>query len=67
MGNKRVHMGTFSQTGGDTGGDIDTGLKRIEYAECMAATNLSTSGGTLTVTTANPGGAQAGFWKAIGY
>jgi hypothetical protein len=67
MGSHRVAMGTFSQASGDTGGAFVTGLRKIEYFESTAALTMSVSGGTATVTTANPGGAQAGFWKAIGY
>lgn len=67
MGDKRVHMGTITQANTDTGGAIVTGLSRIEYFECTGAVTFSISGGTVTVTTLDPGGAQAGFWKAIGY
>ena len=66
MGPSRVHYGTFSQGNTDTGGAISTGLRIVEYFECMAALNVSVSGGDVTVTTADPGGAQAGFWMAIG-
>ena len=67
MGNKRVNMGTMSQGSGDTGGAVVTGLQMVDYFQCTAALSLSKSGGTVTVTTADPLGAQAGFWMAIGY
>lgn len=65
-GSHRVTMGTFSQGNGDTGGAVDTGLRVVENFQMTAATNVSVSGGTVTVTTADPLGAQAGFWKATG-
>jgi len=66
MGNKRVRMGTFAQGSGDTGGVVATGLRKVEYFEMMAATNVTVSGGNVTVVTADPGAAQAGFFMAIG-
>lgn len=67
FGNMRVHIGTFTQASGDTGGSITTGLRDVLFFNCMAATNLSESSGVVTVTTANPGTDQAGYWAAIGY
>ena len=66
MGNKKVIIGTFSQASGDTGGTVATGLRVVDYFTCGVETNLSESSGTVTVTTANPGAAQAGYWIAIG-
>lgn len=66
MGPSRVHYGTFSQGNGDTGGAIVTGLRIVEGFQCTASLNESVSGGTVTVTTADPTGAQAGHWMAIG-
>lgn len=66
MGSHRVAMGTFSQGNGDTGGDVVTGLRVVESFQCTAALNISVSGGTVTVTTADPTAAQAGYWMAIG-
>ena len=30
FGNKRVHIGTYTNGSGDTGGDIETGLNKVE-------------------------------------
>jgi len=67
IGPFRICMGTFSQGNTDTGGDISTSLHTIISCECTAAINLSVSGGTITVTTADPTTDQAGYWTAIGY
>lgn len=61
-GAKRRHTGSFSG-GAPTGGEIETGLSRIEYADVTGASAISTSGGKITVTSA----ATAGFWEAEGY
>ena len=67
FGNKRVNFGTFSQASGDTGGAIVTGLDTVEYFNLTAeVVTTSDSSGTVTVTTQNPGAAQAGYWIAIG-
>lgn len=65
-GNNRVAMGTFSQISGDTGGTVATGLRKIDNFQMTAATDISVSGGDVTVTTADPGAVQAGFWIAFG-
>jgi len=65
-GTNRVVYGEFSQVSGDTGGVVVTGLYDIKYFELMGALNMSVSGGEVTVTLADPGGAQAGFWMAVG-
>lgn len=66
MGNKRVNFGTMLQANGDTGGAIVTGLQMVDFFQCTFAKNIAVSGGTATVTTTDPGGAQAGFWMAVG-
>ena len=67
MGNKRVNGGTFTQGNGDTGGAIDTGLSNVDNFQCtIHCKTLSVSGGTVTITTADPLGAQVGYWTAIG-
>lgn len=66
MGSHRIAIGTFSQVSGDTGGAVTTGLRVVEHFEMTGALNLAVSGGVVTVTTADPGAAQAGFWKATG-
>lgn len=65
-GSHRVVMGTFSQGNGDTGGAVSTGLRVVENFQMLGAKSVSVSGGVATVVTADPGGAQAGHWLAIG-
>ena len=65
-GSHRVVMGTFSQESGDTGGVVETGLRVVENFQMTAAIDISVNGGSVTVTTADPAAAQAGFWKATG-
>ncbi|RLD19325.1 MAG: hypothetical protein DRI71_11960 [Bacteroidetes bacterium] len=68
MGSHRVHMGTISQGNSDTGGAIATGLRIVEnFQSTIHCTTLSVSAGEVTITTADPGGAQAGYWMAVGY
>lgn len=75
FGNKRVHKGTFTNTGGSTGGDIETGLARVDFISLQhggaavvsdaPAVNetLPLASGAVTVVTA----ADAdGFWWAEG-
>lgn len=66
FGNKRVHYGQFTQASGDTGGAIATGLASIDYFDASYMSASSNSSGTVTITTADPGGAQTGYWMAIG-
>ena len=66
IGSHRVAYGTFSQASGDTGGTIATGLRTLENFQMTGALNATFSGGTVTVVTADPGAAQAGYWTAIG-
>ena len=75
MGNKRVAWGTYTNGGGDTGGDIDTGLTLVEtmaFAGSGAAVNadlpsvnetLPFNGGAITIVCTD--GAD-GYWFAIG-
>jgi len=67
MANKRVNFGTFTQESGDTGGAISTDLRRVLYFEMTGLKTTSVSDGTVTATTLDPGGSQAGYWMAIGY
>lgn len=75
MGDKRVVMGTFTNAGGDTGGDLDTGLSQID---CLMLTHTGSgtvasapavnetfplSAGDPTIVTVD--GAD-GLWIAIG-
>lgn len=66
MASKRVNFGSFTQASGDTGGAFATGLQVVEYFECTGLKTASVSGGTVTATTLDPGGSQAGYWMAIG-
>jgi hypothetical protein len=75
MGNKLVHYGTFASSGGDQGGDINTGLLKCEHiqftANAAAVGNdpvvnetLPVDGSAVTIVTdAN----EVGYWMAIGY
>ena len=67
MGNKRANFGGFTQGNGDTGGAFATGLSRVEFFHCTGLKSVSVSGGTVTATTLDPGGAQTGYWIAFGY
>lgn len=75
FGNKRVASGTWANTGGSTGGDINTGLNTVEQfilqvtgvsAQALAPSLnevLPVAGNAITiVTNAN----DAGNWFAIG-
>lgn len=75
MGNKRVSMGTYTNGAGDSGGDIDTGLRSCEAiwlqpsgAAAIAAAptvneTLPCAGSAVTiVNTAD----EDGFWIALG-
>lgn len=66
FGNKRVVFGQFTQASGDTGGAIATGLSDLAYFEASYSTNNVDASGTVTITTANPGAGQTGYWMAIG-
>ena len=74
FGNRRVHVGSWDSAG-VTGGDIDTKLKRVEYATIVhkgtAVTTATAvinetfplaSGSVTVVATAG----DAGYWLAIG-
>ena len=76
MGNKRVHMGTYANAGGSTGGDIVTGLRRVEFmslqptgaaviasAPSVNETIPLSSGSVTIVNTAD----KSGVWMAVGY
>ena len=76
MGNKRVHYGTYTNTVADTGGDIVTGLRRVEAmflqptgAAVIASApsvyeTIPLSSGTVTIVNT---AAKSGLWMAIGY
>lgn len=76
MGNKRVHFGTYANGSGDTGGDIDTGLRACEFmslqpggASAIATApavneSLPVAGNAVTVVTADN---EDGSWMAVGY
>lgn len=75
MGTKRVVSGTFTCESGDTGGDIDTGLNRVDWFSIQetggsASTKASTvnetmpyEGSTVTIVTKD---GQSGIWRAEG-
>jgi hypothetical protein len=76
MGNKRVHFGTYTNGSGDTGGNIDTGLRSCESiflqpgGSAVIATapvvneTLPVAGSAVTVVTADD---EDGTWMAMGY
>ena len=66
FGNKKIRCGQFTQGNGDTGGAIATGFSSIDYFDASYMTAASDSDGTVTITTADPLGAQTGYWIAIG-
>lgn len=48
VGNKRMHWGTYTNTAGFTGGDIDTGLKSCDHIE-LQPTGTAVDANTPTV------------------
>lgn len=64
FGDQNIVMGTYTNAGGDTGGAIATGLKKVNFSVAEFATAKSVSGETVTITTAD--GADGEF-IAIGY
>lgn len=67
---KRIAVGTYTSSGGGTGGAITTGLNKVEFfgtdngTQSATTNQVSISGGTVTLTTvAN----ESGRWFAIGY
>jgi len=75
FGNKRIKVGTFTNAGGDTGGDIVTGLNSVEFIQLQhtgsaVAANAPAVNETLplasgSVTVVTDDGAD-GVWFAIG-
>lgn len=76
VGNRRLIIGTFTNGATDRGGEIDTGLYRVEtfWTQVTATTSAATAptvnesfplaGGSVTLI-AEAG--QDGLWFAIGY
>lgn len=66
-GRKRFRCGIATQASGDTGGAIVTGLSQIDaFVTSVHCTDISLSGGTATITTADPTAAQNIHWAAWG-
>ena len=75
MGNKRVHFGTFTNGGSDTGGNIDTGLEVCEHLQltckgsAVAANapavneTFPCAGNAVTIVTDAD---EDGYWMAVG-
>jgi len=73
--NRRYTFGTFTNSGGGTGGDIRTGLEQIEQlivqpkgtavaaAHCVTSESFPVRDGVTIVTGAN----VCGYWFAFGY
>ena len=66
FGNRKMAMGGFTQVSSDTGGAIATGLATVDYFDASYMLTTSDSSGTVTITTADPGAAQTGYWIALG-
>ena len=49
VGNSRMSAGTFTNGASDTGGDIDTGLKSIAYANISFTSHVDSGNGKMTV------------------
>lgn len=76
FGNKRFSMGTYTNGSGDTGGNINTGLRSCEFiclqpgGSSVIATapvvneTLPVAGTAVTVVTADN---EDGNWFAVGY
>ena len=74
FGSFKVAFGTFTQTTGDTGGDIDTQMNSVKFFSVQSTGSATTSqpsvnesfptsSGTITIVTAD---ADNGIWFAIG-
>lgn len=75
VGSKRIHGGTYTSTGGSTGGNIYTGLGKVDSftltqkgaavvaTKAVVNETLPLADPITIVTVAN----GAGYWKAIGY
>lgn len=75
FGNRRKHVGTWTSTD-VTGGDIDTGLKRVESlmlthkgsaveaAVAVVNETFPLASGSVTIVTSS---GDTGYWEAIGY
>ncbi len=68
FGNKKHAYGTYVNTGGSTGGEIKTGLTRVDtFSDSVSTSTPSTvaviSGGSVTITTTAD---QDGRWQATG-
>ena len=75
FGNKRIHYGTFTQAGGDTGGDINTGLRSCEAMMLQTSgaavsadqssvnETLPCAGSAITIVTT---AGAVGYWLAVG-
>jgi hypothetical protein len=67
FGGQRVVMGTLAQISGDTGGVIQTGLRKVNHFNASVhCVSVTIAGGAVTIVTADPVAAQPGFWMAIG-
>ncbi len=74
---RRISFGTFTQAAGDSGGEIDTGLKAVDTfvwscsshlgTEVIKVTKNSATSGKVTIVTSTSGStAVAGDWLAVG-
>ena len=66
-GKKRFRCGVATQGNADTGGEIVTGLETVDAFVCsIHCTQTTVSGGTVTITTADPTADQNIHWAAWG-
>lgn len=78
-GDKRVHFGTYDTSGSETGGDIDTGLSRVEFMILQGTGSSVTADAPVINETITKGGIDGsavtvvhtkssdGYWLAIGH
>ena len=65
FGGKRVSYGKFTQASGDAGGAITTGFSGVDTFQATGALTAVDASGVVTITTANPGADQIGYWFAV--
>lgn len=78
-GDKRVHFGTYDTSSSDEGGDVDTGLARVEFMFLQGTGSAVTAAAPVINETFVKGGIDGsavtivhtassdGYWIAFGY
>jgi hypothetical protein len=76
FGNKRVHIGTYTTSSSETGGDINTGLRSCEFIVLQQTASAVTADAPVINETLPCDGSAVtivqtasadGYWMAIGY